>query len=248
MGHSAKVNDSEEAIAVRRRLAEVRERIARAAREAGRDPLEVTLVAVSKGQPLVRIEAALEAGQRVFGENYVQEAASRWPALRPRYPGIELHLVGSLQTNKVREAVRLFDVLQTVDRPKLALALAREMARAGRRLPVFVEVNLGEEPQKAGVPPAAVDAFVATCREEFGLDVRGLMAIPPAGEDVAPYAALLARLARRNGLSGVSIGMSDDFEVAIAFGATHVRIGTAIFGERTAKRQPERGSEPSSIS
>lgn len=240
---------SEGVVDVAARLAAVRARIERAAREAGRDPAEITLIAVSKAQPLSRIEAALEAGQRIFGENYVQEAASRWPRLRERFAGIELHMIGALQTNKARDAVRLFDVVQTVDRPRLGAALAREMERLGRRIPVFVEVNLGEEPQKAGVPPGDVHAFVRACRREHGLDVRGLMAIPPFDEDVAPYAALLARLARENGLAGVSIGMSHDFETAIAFGATHVRVGTAIFGERPSKRPPQSsGSEPSSSS
>lgn len=243
------MDGSEGPVDVAARLAAVRAEIVRAAREAGRDPSEITLVAVSKAQPPARIEAALEAGQRVFGENYVQEAAARWPGLRERFAGVELHLIGALQTNKARDAVRLFDVIQTVDRPRLAAALAREMEKAGRQLPVFVEVNLGEEPQKAGVLPGEVDAFVRACREEYGLDVRGLMAIPPFDEDVAPYAALLAKLARENGLSGVSIGMSHDFATAIAFGATHVRVGTAIFGERPPKRPAQgNGSEPSSSS
>ena len=217
-------------------LTAVRARIAEACREAGRDPAEVTLIAVSKAQPLARIEAALAAGQRVFGENYVQEAAARWPELRQRFPDVELHLIGALQTNKARDAVRLFDVVQTVDRPKLAAALAREMDRQGRRLPVFVEVNTGGEPQKAGVPPERADAFIEACRRDYGLEVVGLMAIPPLEEDVALHAALLARIARRNGLSALSIGMSHDFEVAIRFGATHVRVGTAIFGPRPPKR------------
>lgn len=237
----------EDTVDVAARLADVRGRIERAAREAGRDPAEITLIAVSKAQPLARIEAALRAGQRIFGENYVQEAAARWPALRERFAGIELHMIGALQTNKARDAVRLFDVVQTVDRPRLAAAVARETERTGRRLPVFIEVNLGEEPQKAGIPPGEVDRFVALCRDEYGLDVQGLMAIPPFDEDVAPYAALLAKLAGRNGLRGVSIGMSHDFETAIAFGATHVRIGTAIFGDRPPKPRPQsNGSESGS--
>ena len=227
-------------------LAAVRARIAEACREAGRDPAEVTLIAVSKAQPPARIAAALSAGQRVFGENYVQEAASRWPELRARVSGVALHMIGALQTNKVRDAVRLFDVVQTVDRPKLAAALAREMERQDRRLPVFIEVNTGGEPQKAGVLPEAVDAFVAACRREYGLEVVGLMAIPPVEEDVALHTALLVKIARRNGLSGVSIGMSHDFETAIRFGATHVRVGTAIFGPRPPRRaQPASGSTSS---
>ncbi len=213
----------------------VRTTIARAAEEADRDGRAVTLIAVGKAQPVERIEAALAAGQRVFGENYVQEAASRWPALRERYPDVEVHMVGALQTNKAKEAVALFDVIQTVDRAKLASALAKEMARQERRLGVFVQVNTGEEPQKAGVLPADADAFVAACRTEHGLRVEGLMAIPPADEDVALHTAFLAEIAKRNGLEKLSIGMSDDYADAVRFGATHVRVGSAIFGAR-AKR------------
>jgi pyridoxal phosphate enzyme (YggS family) len=213
-------------------LATVRARIEAAAREAGREPSGVTLVAVGKAQPLERIEAALIAGQRIFGENYVQEAAGRWPALRERYPGIEVHMIGALQTNKAKDAVALFDVIQTVDRPKLAAALAKEMAKQDRRLRVFVQVNTGEEPQKAGVLPADADAFIAACRSEHGLEVQGLMAIPPADEDIALHTALLAKIAGRNGLAALSIGMSDDYADAVSFGATHVRVGSAIFGER----------------
>ncbi|MCS6878770.1 MAG: YggS family pyridoxal phosphate-dependent enzyme [Geminicoccaceae bacterium] len=228
---------------VRARLEEVRRRIAAAARAAGRDPGSITLVAVSKAQPRERIEAALEAGQRVFGENYVQEAQARWPALRARFPDVELHLVGALQTNKARAAVALFDVIQTLDRPKLAHVLAKELARPeARTRRLLVEVNLAEEPQKAGVAPGDLDPFLRLCREELRLPVRGLMAIPPADEDVAPYAALLAKLAARHGLPEVSIGMSADFETAIAFGATIVRIGTAIFGERPPRAPTPQGS------
>ncbi len=227
-------------------LRAVRARIVEACRAVGRDPAEVTLIAVSKAQPVARIEAALAAGQRVFGENYVQEAAARWPELRARFTGVELHMIGALQTNKAREAVRLFDVVQTVDRPRLAAALAREMERQGRRLPVFVEVNTGGEPQKAGIPAEAADAFIETCRREYGLSVVGLMAIPPLGEDVALHTALLVKIARRHGLSRISIGMSEDFETAIRFGATHVRVGTAIFGPRPPRRpQPASGSSSS---
>jgi hypothetical protein len=212
-------------------LAEIRERIAAAARAAGRDPAAVTLVAVSKMQPAERIEAVLEEGQRVFGENRVQEAAGRWPALRARYPGIELHLVGPLQTNKVRQAVQIFDVIESVDRPKLARKLAEVFAETGRRLPCYIQVNTGEEPQKAGVVPAEADAFVAECRS-LGLPLAGLMCIPPVDEEPALHFALLATIAARNGLGGLSMGMSDDFETAVRLGATVVRIGSAIFGAR----------------
>jgi pyridoxal phosphate enzyme (YggS family) len=214
------------------RLGVVRDTIEEAAGSVGREPSSVTLIAVSKGQPLERIEAALAAGERVFGENYVQEAASRWPALRERYPGVTLHLIGALQTNKARDAVALFDVIQTLDRPRLAAALAKEMARLDRRLGCFVQVNTGAEPQKAGVMPDAADAFIATCRDDHGLAVEGLMAIPPADEDIALHTAFLAKIAERNGLSRLSIGMSDDYADAIRFGATHVRVGSAIFGQR----------------
>lgn len=213
-------------------LAEVRRRIAAAATAAERDPAEVTLIAVSKTQPIERIEAALAAGHRTFGENYVQEAAGRWPALRERFPGVELHMIGALQSNKAAEAVALFDVIQTVDRPRLAAALAKEMARQGRRPRLLVEVNSGEEPQKAGIVPAELEGFLRHCRDELGLEIAGLMAIPPADEDVALHAALLAKLAARHGLGVLSIGMSADYEAAITFGATHVRVGTAIFGAR----------------
>jgi pyridoxal phosphate enzyme (YggS family) len=213
----------------------VRERIAAAVGAAGREAREVRLVAVSKGQPLDRIEAALVAGQRVFGENYVQEAQGRWPALRQRWQGVELHLVGHLQSNKAAEAVALFDVIQTLDRPKLARALAREMARQDRRPKLLIQVNTGEEPQKSGVGPGELESLLALCGSELGLEVQGLMAIPPEDEDVALHAALLAKLARRHGLEEVSVGMSADYEEAIRFGATLVRVGTAIFGARAAR-------------
>ncbi len=213
-------------------LAEIRQRIAAAARAAGRDPEEITLVAVSKKQPSGRIEAVLAAGHRVFGENRVQEAASRWPALRERYGDVELHLVGPLQTNKVRQAVELFDVIGAVDRPKLARKLAEVFAATGRALPCYIQVNTGEDPQKAGVLPAAADAFIAECRDAHGLPVAGLMCIPPVGEAPALHFALLKDIAERNGLAGLSMGMSDDFETAIGFGATVVRIGSALFGTR----------------
>jgi pyridoxal phosphate enzyme (YggS family) len=213
-------------------LADVRRNIATACAAAGRDPAGVTLVAVSKTHPVERLEAALAAGQRVFGENRVQEAKAKWPALKERFPDIELHLIGPLQTNKIKEAVALFDVIQTVDRPKLARGLAEEMARTGRRPRCYVEVNTGAEPQKAGVVPEEVDGFLAACRDEYGLVVEGLMCIPPADEEPALHFALLSDLARRLGLPVVSMGMSGDYEVAVRFGATHVRVGTAIFGVR----------------
>ena len=213
-------------------LAQVRARIGAAARAAGRAAAEVTLIAVSKSQPEARIEAALAAGQRVFGENYVQEAGRRWPALRARWPGVELHLIGGLQSNKAADAVAVFDVIQTLDRPKLAREIAKEMARQGRTPRLLVQVNTGEEPQKSGVTPEELGTFVALCRGELGLAVEGLMAIPPEDEDVALHAALLAKLAAAQRLALVSIGMSGDFETAIRFGATHVRVGTAIFGAR----------------
>ena len=214
------------------RLAEVRARIAQAAREAGRDPAEVTLIAVSKTFPPAAIEPVLEAGQRHFGENRVQEAREKWPALKERYLDVTLHLIGPLQTNKVKYAVRLFDVIHTVDRPKLAAALAREMEKRGRNLPVFVQVNTGEEPQKAGVAPDEADDFIDACRNEYDLNVIGLMCIPPVDEEPALHFALLEKIARRHGLEKLSMGMSHDFETAIAFGATHVRVGSAIFGPR----------------
>ncbi|HUF86079.1 MAG TPA: YggS family pyridoxal phosphate-dependent enzyme [Thermohalobaculum sp.] len=215
-------------------LEDIRARIAAAARAAGRDAGEVALVAVSKLQPPERIEAVLGAGHRVFGENRVQEAEGRWPALRARFPGVELHLVGPLQTNKVKKAVELFDVIQTVDRPKLARKLAQVFAETGRTLPCYVQVNTGEEPQKAGVTPAEADAFIESCRAGHGLPVVGLMCIPPLDEEPAPHFALLGKIAERNGLAGLSMGMSDDFETAIRLGATAVRIGSALFGPRPA--------------
>ena len=216
-------------------LGAVRETIAAAARAAGRSPEDVTLVGVSKVQPPERIQAALDAGLRIFGENRVQEAAGRWEPLRPRYPDLELHLIGPLQTNKVKQAIALFDVIESVDRPKLAEALAAEMARTGRRLPCFLQVNTGEEPQKAGILPTDADAFIERCMGELGLDVRGLMCIPPAEEEPSPHFALLAKIAARHGLTGLSMGMSGDYEIAVRLGATHVRVGSAIFGARQTK-------------
>ncbi len=214
------------------RLADVRARIAAAERAAQRLAGSVQLVAVSKTFGDDRIVPALDAGQRIFGENRVQEAERKWPPLRDRFPGVAVHLIGPLQTNKVRDALAAFDVIETLDRPKLAHALADAMSRGARRLPCFLEVNLAEEPQKAGVAPAALPDFVALCRDELQLPVVGLMCIPPAEQEPAPYFALLAKLARRHGLSQVSMGMSADFETAVTFGATAVRVGTAIFGAR----------------
>ena len=215
-------------------LAIVRSRIEAAARAAGRPAQSVTLVAVSKTHPAATVRQALAAGHRVFGENRVQEAEAKYPTLREAFPDLALHLIGPLQTNKVRDAVAIFDVIETVDRPRLAEALAREMDKSGRRLTCFIEVNTGEEPQKAGILPAAADAFIGDCRDRLRLPIAGLMCIPPEHEEPALHFALLREIARRNGLGQLSMGMSADFETAIRFGATHVRVGTAIFGARRA--------------
>ena len=215
-------------------LAAVRGRIEAAARAAGRAPGAVTLVAVSKTHPAEAVREALIEGHRTFGENRVQEAEAKYPALREAFPDLALHLIGPLQTNKVKDAVTLFDVIESVDRVRLAEALAREMERSGRRVPCLIEVNTGEEPQKAGILPAAADAFVVECRDRLGLPVAGLMCVPPFDEEPAPHFALLREIARRTGLDLLSMGMSADFETAIRFGATHVRVGTAIFGTRGA--------------
>ncbi|TCM87487.1 YggS family pyridoxal phosphate-dependent enzyme [Rhodovulum steppense] len=212
-------------------LDEIRQRVARAEAETGRAPGAVTLIAVSKVQPLDRVEAVLAAGQRVFGENRVQEAAGKWPALMDRFAGVELHLIGPLQSNKTRQVVELFDAIHSVDRIKLARRLAEHAQERGACPDLFLQVNTGEEPQKAGVLPGEADGFIAECRA-LDLPVRGLMCIPPVDETPALHFALLAKIAARNGLSGLSMGMSDDFEQAIAFGATHVRVGSAIFGAR----------------
>ncbi|HEY1363197.1 MAG TPA: YggS family pyridoxal phosphate-dependent enzyme [Xanthobacteraceae bacterium] len=213
-------------------LARVRAEIARACAQAGRAPGSVTLVAISKTFAADAIEPVIAAGQRVFGENRVQEAKAKWPALKERHPGIELHLVGPLQSNKTREAVALFDAIHSIDRPSLCEALAKEIARQGRAPILFVEINTGAEPQKSGVLPQAADAFLRDCRERYGLAIAGLMCIPPAEEAPAPHFALTAKIARRNGLALLSMGMSADFALAIELGATHVRVGTAIFGQR----------------
>jgi pyridoxal phosphate enzyme (YggS family) len=214
------------------RLGLLRREIALAAEVAGRDPASVRLVAVTKTVPPEAIEAAIGAGQLMFGENRVQEAQRKWPALRERQSDLELHLIGPLQTNKVREAVALFDAIETLDRPKLARALAEEIARSGKRPRLFVQVNTGEEPQKAGVAPAETESFVALCRDTFGLPIEGLMCIPPFDQEPDLHFALLATLGGKVGVKELSMGMSGDFARAIQFGATYVRIGTAIFGER----------------
>lgn len=212
-------------------LEDIRQRLARAEAEAGRKPGSVTLIAVSKVQPAERVEAVLEAGQRVFGENRVQEAQGRWPAFLERFGGVELHLIGPLQTNKARAAVELFAAIHSVDRPRLVSTLARLADERGTCPDLFVQVNTGAEPQKAGCLPDDTDALVAEARK-LGLPVRGLMCIPPEDQEPAPHFRLLADLAARNGLSGLSMGMSGDFETAVACGATHVRVGSAIFGAR----------------
>jgi len=203
-----------------------------AARDAGRDPADVTLVAVTKTQPWERVSASLDAGQTVFGENRVQEADSRWGASEAAGRPVELRLIGPLQTNKVEAALARFDVIETVDRDRLAEALARAADKSGKRPRVLVQVNTGEEPQKAGVAPRDADAFIARVRDSLGLSVEGLMAIPPAEEAPGPHFALLAKIARRHDLKVLSMGMSGDFETAIRFGATHIRLGTALFGTR----------------
>ncbi|UVF19801.1 YggS family pyridoxal phosphate-dependent enzyme [Microvirga terrae] len=216
-------------------LRQVQESIRRAASDYGRDPSGITLVAVSKTFPAEAIEPVLAVGQRVFGENYVQEAKTKWPGLRARFPDVELHMIGPLQSNKAREAVELFDVIHTLDRPSLAEALAKEIARQGRTPRLLVQVNTGEEPQKGGVVPTEVDAFLEACRERYGLQIEGLMCIPPAEDPPSPHFALLHTIAKRHGLGVLSMGMSADFDAAIQLGATHVRVGSAIFGARPSK-------------
>ena len=213
-------------------LAKVKVRIAAAGEAAGRDPGAVTLVAVAKTFPSEKITPALEAGHRDFGENRVQEAIDKWPGLKEAFPAARLHLIGPLQRNKVRRAVALFDVIETVDRLKLARSLAAEIDRSGLRPDCLIQVNTGEEPQKAGVLPTEADALIGACRDELGLPLKGLMCIPPIGEEVSLHFALLGEISRRNGLGVLSMGMSADFEAAVTFGATHVRLGTAVFGPR----------------
>lgn len=214
-------------------LAAVESRIAAALKEAGRaGPVEI--IAVSKMQGETMLREALRAGQRIFGENRVQEAKAKWPALKKECPDIVLHLIGPLQSNKAAEAVALFDVIQSVDRPKIAKALAEEMRRQNRRPRLFVQINTGAEPQKAGAAPEDAYAFIAQCRDEFGLEIEGLMCIPPADDAPAPHFALLAKIAQRNNLTGLSMGMSGDYDIGAQLGASHVRVGTALFGARGA--------------
>ncbi len=222
----------QDAIESQSRLTAVREAIAQACRAAGRDPAEVTLIAVSKTFGAEAIEPVIAAGQRIFGENRVQEAKAKWPPLMVRHSSVVLHLIGPLQSNKAKEAVALFEAIHAVDRPSLCEALAKEIARQDRSPMLFVEVNTGGEAQKAGVLPENADSFLQACREKYGLNISGLMCLPPVDEPPAPHFALTAKIARRNGLNLLSMGMSADFALAIAFGATHVRVGTAIFGDR----------------
>ena len=214
------------------RLAEVRQRIARAARDCGRAPDEITLVCVSKTFAAEDILPTLEAGERTFGENRVQEAQAKWPPLRERFAGLDLHLIGPLQSNKAEDAVALFDTIETVDRPKIAGALARAIDKVGRHPRLFAQINTGAEPQKAGVLPEDADAFLAACRDEHGLEISGLMCIPPVDDQASPHFALLAKIAARNNIAALSMGMSADFALGIQLGATHVRVGSAIFGAR----------------
>ncbi|MFA6205183.1 MAG: YggS family pyridoxal phosphate-dependent enzyme [Methylocystis sp.] len=214
------------------RLESTREAIRHAALDCGRDPGAIRLICVTKTFPAEDVAPLLEAGHRVFGENRVQEALSKWPPLREKYPDIELHLIGPLQSNKTREAVELFDVIESVDREKIAKALSEEIARTGKRPRLFVQVNTGAEPQKAGVLPESADGFLAACRDAYGLKIEGLMCVPPVGEQASPHFALLADIAARNGIKELSMGMSSDFELAIQLGATYVRVGSAIMGER----------------
>jgi pyridoxal phosphate enzyme (YggS family) len=219
------------------RLNAAKDAIAQRADDCGRDPREITLVCVTKTFPAEAVVPLLEAGHRVFGENKVQEARAKWGPLRAAYPDIELHLIGPLQSNKTREAVETFDVIESVDRPKIAKALAEEMARQGKRPRLLVQVNTGAEPQKAGVLPQDADGFIKECRQ-YGLEIAGLMCVPPVDQQASPHFALLADIAARNGLGQLSMGMSSDYELAIQLGATHVRIGSAIMGERDYAKSP----------
>jgi pyridoxal phosphate enzyme (YggS family) len=214
------------------RLNDTKAAIARAASDCDRDPASVTLVCVTKTFPGEDVVPLLDAGHRVFGENRVQEAIGKWPALRAAWPGVELHLIGPLQSNKTKEAVETFDVIQSVDREKIAVALAEEMRKQGKHPRLFVQVNTGAEPQKAGVLPEEADAFLEACRVKYGLEISGLMCVPPVDEQASPHFALLADIARRNGLRELSMGMSSDYELAIQLGATYVRVGSAIMGAR----------------
>lgn len=223
---------SDSAETIEHRLADVQSAISSASTRARRDASSVTLIAVSKTFDALDIQPAIDAGQRVFGENRVQEAQGKWPGLRTAYPDIKLHLIGPLQSNKAADAVALFDAIHTIDRPKIAKAIADEMRKQNKQLQLFVQVNTGEEPQKAGVMPSDAKAFVAMCRDDLGLKIAGLMCIPPVEEEPAVHFAFLAKLADELGVSDLSMGMSGDYETAIAFGATHVRVGSAIFGSR----------------
>ncbi len=212
-------------------LADIQKAIGKASESPVSAP-KVTIIGASKHQPVERIERLIGSGLADFGENMVQEAQAKWPELRARHPQVRLHLIGPLQTNKAKPALALFDCIHSLDRSKLAQTLAEEMQRSGRRIPCFIQVNTGEEPQKAGVIPAQADAFIAQCRNVYGLEIAGLMCVPPVDQPPAPHFALLRKIVLRNGLSGLSMGMSDDFETAVRMGATHVRIGRALFGER----------------
>jgi PLP dependent protein len=220
-------------------LKAVKAKIVTASTDVNREPGSVNLVAVSKTHGIDHIRPALIAGHRMFGENRVQEASEKWPILRDEFPDLQLHLIGPLQSNKVKKAIELFDVIETVDRPKLARALAREMAAMGKRLECFIQINTGEETQKAGILPAQADDFISLCRNDLNLPVIGLMCIPPQGEEPGLHFGLLSEMAKRNGLTGLSMGMSSDYEKAIRFGATHVRVGTAIFGQRPPRQADE---------
>lgn len=224
--------DTENTAGAVERLAETGAKIAAAAREAGRDPADIRLIAVSKTFDAPDIIPVLGAGQRQFGENRVQEAKGKWPALRAAFPDVRLHLIGPLQSNKAKEAVELFDAIHSIDREKIARAIADEMAKQGKRLELFIQVNTGEEPQKAGVTPSDLPGLIRLCRDELKLDIAGLMCIPPVDEESAIHFAFLAKLAVENGFTALSMGMSDDYETAVAFGATYVRVGSAIFGSR----------------
>jgi len=213
-------------------LVAVEQEVARACVEARRERTEVTLIAVSKTFGAEAITPVIAAGQRVFGENRVQEAKAKWPGLMSVYPGLSLHLIGPLQSNKAKEAVALFDAIHSVDRPSICQALAKEIDSQNKRPELFVQINTGEEPQKAGIAPGEADAFISSCREHYGLAITGLMCIPPVNQAPAPHFALTAKIAARNGLKNLSMGMSADFAIAIQFGATHVRVGSAIFGHR----------------
>lgn len=224
--------DTDMAAGAAERLAKVQANMAAAAREARRNPADVGLIAVSKTFDGPEILPVLQAGQREFGENRVQEAKAKWPQLKSEFPDVRLHLIGPLQSNKAKEAVELFDAIHSLDRPKIARAIAEEMRRQGKTLALFIQVNTGEEPQKAGIAPRELPELLRLCRDELGLSVAGLMCIPPVDEEPAIHFAFLSKLAVENGLTGLSMGMSDDYETAVTFGATHVRVGSAIFGSR----------------